>query len=153
VPEPEAATLLAKSAAAPQRIWRWRIRPGGSPLFSLNKQCPAAGPCALIPAGHLDRALQDVERHLHSLETIAADGQAIPPRGGAKRGISASSRGACAAGRPSGRSESVRRGPPVKLHMATGAHVIAANGCGHLLPWQGAGGARFPTRSLPHAPT
>ena len=149
VPEPDAATPAAKAAARAARIWAMaHPAPEDHPYLTDKQVQPLA--LRADARGHLIVPLQDVDGHLHSLETIAADGAKRFLAGGAKRGHF------CVIGvepaplvGPSGPiliCEGWATG--ASLHMATGHTVIAAMDAGNLLPVAEALRARFPDADL-----
>ena len=100
--------------------------------------------------GHLVIPLQDIDGHLHSLETIAPDGAKRFLAGGAKRGHFA-----VVGAEPAPLTEP--DGPILicegwatgaSLHIATGHSVIAAMDAGNLLPVAEAFRARFADADL-----
>ena len=149
VPEPDATTPAAQAAARAARIWAMaHPAPEDHPYLTDKQVQPLA--LRADARGHLIVPLQDVDGHLHSLETIAADGAKRFLAGGAKRGHF------CVIGvepaplvGPSGPiliCEGWATG--ASLHMATGHTVIAAMDAGNLLPVAEALRARFPDADL-----
>jgi|AntAceMinimDraft_11_1070367.scaffolds.fasta_scaffold02944_3 putative DNA primase/helicase len=139
----------AEAAVRAMRIWANANPARADHPYLAAKQ---VAPCALRmdARGQLVIPLQDIDGHLHSLETIAPDGAKRFLAGGAKRGHFA-----VVGMEPTPQAEP--RGPILicegwatgaSLHIATGHTVIAAMDAGNLLPVAEALRARFPDANI-----
>ena len=137
------------AAARAARIWtNAQPAPADHPCLTAKQADPRA--LRMDARGQLVIPLQDIDGHLHSLETIAPDGAKRFLAGGAKRGHFA-----VVGAEPAPLAE--LSGPllicegwatAASLHMATGHDVIAAMDAGNLLPVAEALRARFADADL-----
>ncbi len=137
------------AAARAARIWASApSAPADHPYLITKQVAPLA--LRIDARGQLLVPLQDIDGHLHSLETIAPEGAKRFLAGGAKRGHFAVI-GADPAPLPEPTGPILiceGWGTGASLHMATGHTVIAAMDAGNLLPVAEALRARFPADDL-----
>jgi len=158
-PPPRVASVTAENtptispadaaAARAARIWASASSaPADHPYLITKQVAPLA--LRMDARGQLLVPLQDIDGHLHSLETIAPDGAKRFLAGGAKRGHFAVI-GADPAPLPEPTGPILiceGWGTGASLHMATGHTVIAAIDAGNLLPVAEALRARLPADDL-----